>query len=235
LLLKRLRIVLLPGMDGTGALFQDFVAALPGEIETKVVRYPPDVCLSDLEMATLIRSAMPNSEPFVLLAESFSTPLAIRYASTNPPHLLGLVLCAGFVSAPVRGWRRWICSSLAPILFWMTLPELAARRLLIGLDAPRSLLLAVRAAVSSARPMVLSARLREVLACDVRMQLARVSVPILYLQAQSDWLVGVSCLEEILRIKPDAVVEAVEGPHLILQREPRKTAEIVTRFVRQFE
>ncbi len=35
-------LVLLPGMDGTGCLFADFVSALGSEFETILVRYPSD-------------------------------------------------------------------------------------------------------------------------------------------------------------------------------------------------
>jgi pimeloyl-ACP methyl ester carboxylesterase len=61
--------------------------------------------------------------------------------------------------------------------------------------------------------------------------LSRVAVPILYLQAKQDRLVGASSLEDIRRIKPHVKVETIDGPHLLIQREPRLTAELVARFV----
>jgi hypothetical protein len=36
------KLVLLPGMDGTGELFSNFEAALPSSLETVRVRYPAD-------------------------------------------------------------------------------------------------------------------------------------------------------------------------------------------------
>jgi hypothetical protein len=74
--------------------------------------------------------------------------------------------------------------------------------------------------------------LREVLACEVRADLNQVAVPILYLQAKSDRLVGASCLEDVRRIKPQVMVASLEGPHLLLQCEPQRTAEAVVQFVR---
>jgi pimeloyl-ACP methyl ester carboxylesterase len=223
-------IVLLPGMDGTGDLFQDFVAALPGEIQAKVVRYPFDVCLSEAALAAFVRTEAPTAEPFVLLAESFSTPLAILYASTNPTNLRGLVLCAGFTSCPVRGSMRLLP---APLLARFVLPDFAIRGFLVGRNASSALQAAVRSAVSSVTPAVMATRIRFVLACDVRKQLSYVRVPMLYIQAMNDHLVPEACLKEILEIKPKTEVRAVDGPHLILQREPERTAEIVAHFVRQ--
>ena len=225
------QVVLLPGMDGTGELFADFIAAVFGEFETKVVRYSSDICQSYSELAGLICGAIAADAPFVLVAESFSTPLAIHYASTKPPNLKGLVLCAGFASAPVRGWRRLVLSVLAPIAFRFTLPDFACKRLLVGRDAPASLVAAVRSAVSSVRPDVLSSRLRALLTCDFRVELAQANLPILYIQAEQDRLVDASCLGEILRTKPETSVVAIPGPHLLLQREPVQTARIVAGFV----
>jgi pimeloyl-ACP methyl ester carboxylesterase len=107
------------------------------------------------------------------------------------------------------------------------------RFLLVGRTAPTLLLASVRTAVSSVKPRALLARLRAVLACDARAELERVTVPILYLRVTQDRLVDVSCLEEIIRIKPEVVVEAIDGPHLLLQAYPQQTAEIVAGFVKQ--
>jgi pimeloyl-[acyl-carrier protein] methyl ester esterase len=229
------QIVLLPGMDGTGELFADFIAALSGEFETKAVRYSTDICQSYSELAGLIRGAVPADAPFVLVAESFSTPLAIHYAATKPPNLKGLVLCAGFASTPVRGWKRFVVSILAPIAFRFTLPTFACRLLLVGAGAQAFLVDAVRSTISSVQPNVLADRLRSLLACDFRAHLAQVDLPILYIRAEHDRLVDVVCLKEILRIKPETSVIAMSGPHLLLQREPVRTAEIVVGFAGQFE
>jgi pimeloyl-[acyl-carrier protein] methyl ester esterase len=230
-----LKLVLLPGLDGTGELFTDFVNALSGSFETVTVRYPADRFLSYSELASLIRNSCPPSERFVLLAESFSTPLAIQYAAANPTNLAALVLCAGFASSPVHGWRRLLGSLLTQIVFRIPLPKFAARYWLVGPSAPYSLLTSVRVAISSVKPNVLAGRFRAVIACDALAELEQIAVPILYIQAKQDRLVRASCLEEIRRIKPQLVVAILDGPHLLLQREPRKSARLVLEFVQQHD
>jgi pimeloyl-ACP methyl ester carboxylesterase len=217
-------------MDGTGQLFNDFVEALPNALEAVTVRYPTERCLSYSELENFVRAVCPTSGPFMLLAESFSTPLAIQYAAANPENLVGLVLCAGFATSPVRGWRQLLGRLLVPLLFRIPLPNLAAKLWLVGPDASPSLLAAVRSAVSSAQSKVLAARLRAVLGCDVRAELGQVVVPVLYIQASQDRLVKASCLEELRRIKPQIAVAVLDGPHLLLQREPRQAAEVVAGF-----
>ena len=228
-----MKLVLLPGMDGTGNLFADFVKALPSEYEAEIARYPTDVFISYSDLIPIIGSSTPRSEPFVLVAESFSTPLAIRYAATNPPNLKGLVLYARFATSPVRGWRRFFGYLLLPILFRFPLPRFVVALLLVGSTAPRELTTAVKSAVSSVQRKVLMDRFRAVLECDARAELTKTTVPVLYVRAKDDRLVPKSCLGEIQRIKPLTFVAEIRGPHLILQREPTKTAEVVARFVRQ--
>jgi pimeloyl-[acyl-carrier protein] methyl ester esterase len=89
-----LKLVLLPGTDGTGELFRPLIERLPREIECVPVRYPGDRWMSYLDLAGFVACQCPASGPFVLVAESFSTPLAIQIAATRPENLVGLVLCA---------------------------------------------------------------------------------------------------------------------------------------------
>jgi pimeloyl-ACP methyl ester carboxylesterase len=227
------RLVLLPGMDGAGELFAGFVGALPEAFDARVVRYPNDSLLPYSDLMTFVQSAAPAAEPFVIVAESFSTPLAVQYAAMNPPNLKGLVICAGFVTSPARGLKQFIISLMAPVLFRLPLPNSGIRFFLAGPDAPTPLIAAVRGAISCVRPRVLSGRLRDVLACDARAELGQVSVPILYLQAKCDRLVPASCCKEFQRIEPRIEVVEVAGPHLILQREPERTAKEIARFIEQ--
>ena len=225
------RLVLLPGMHGTGELFDEFMRMMPEPKHIEAPYYPADAIPSYDQLQAMVEFIAPASEDFVLLAESFSTPLAIQYAATNPPNLRGLILCAGFATSPLRGCRRSFVSLIANLAFRLPLPRIAVSRFLVGPDAPESLHRAVRAAVCSVRPAVLAARLRQVLDVDVRSALRNISVPILYIQAQEDRLVGRSCLELIEGIRPQVEVAPIRGPHLILQREPQRCADIVARFM----
>jgi hypothetical protein len=57
----------------------------------------------------------------------------------------------------------------------------------------------------------------------------------LYIQATKDKVVPNSCLDEIRRIKPDIRVAQIDGPHLILQREPEQSANIVAKFIEEYQ
>jgi pimeloyl-ACP methyl ester carboxylesterase len=76
-------------MDGTGHLFEPFIAALGGEFNVKVVRYPAAEPLGYAELEGIARAALPLEGPCVLLGESFSGPIAISLAASAPERLQG--------------------------------------------------------------------------------------------------------------------------------------------------
>jgi pimeloyl-ACP methyl ester carboxylesterase len=227
------RLVLLPGMHGTDELFPAFVNAMPGPKHIERLNYSNRPSSTYRQLLGIIQSSVSASDPYFLLAESFSTPVAIQLAATNPNNLKGLILCAGFASSPLTGPGRIAASLLAPLLFRLPVFEFAVNRFLIGPNPPKSLQASVRAAVSSVEPTVLTARLRAVLSCDAREALRHVAVPILYIQATRDELVSPSCLEEIRRVRPEVGVAQIDGPHLILQREPKQSADAVVKFIHE--
>jgi pimeloyl-[acyl-carrier protein] methyl ester esterase len=220
-------------MYGTGELFADFAGALPNTFAAQVVGYPNDVYLSYAQLLDLIRASVPTSEPYVIVAESFSTTLAIQFAATHPPNLKGMVLSAGFATSPIRGWMRSICLFLMPIMPYLPVPEFASGFMIFKSAAPNSLQVRVRDAVASAKPNVLRDRARTILTCNALEELRAVRVPMLYLQARRDRLVSAVCLEDIRRVKPEIEAVLLDGPHLLLQQMPQQTAEIVADFIRR--
>jgi hypothetical protein len=97
----KINLILLPGMDGTGDLFEEFVSNLPSWVAPQVVSYPLDQKLSYAQLSERVEAVLPSSEPFAILAESFSSPLAVRIAARGPENLKPVILCAGFVATPV--------------------------------------------------------------------------------------------------------------------------------------
>jgi pimeloyl-ACP methyl ester carboxylesterase len=80
-------------MDGTGELFGPFIDALGGEFDVQVVRYPAGHCGGYEGLEEIARAAIPLDQPYILLGESFSGPVAISIAASSPGKLRGLVFC----------------------------------------------------------------------------------------------------------------------------------------------
>ena len=104
---NELVVVLLPGLDGTGKLFDRLLLSCPRQFEPQVVVYPGDKMLDYHELEVLVRERLPQRRPFIIVAESFSGPLAIALASRGIDNLVGVVLAASFVTPPRSAlWQK---------------------------------------------------------------------------------------------------------------------------------
>ncbi|MGH3626194.1 MAG: hypothetical protein ACRDRL_01935, partial [Sciscionella sp.] len=70
-------------MDGTGDLFAPLIDALGDNIPCSVVRYP-DESLDYAGHEAIARAALPANGPYVILGESFSGPIAVSIAASEP-------------------------------------------------------------------------------------------------------------------------------------------------------
>jgi pimeloyl-[acyl-carrier protein] methyl ester esterase len=223
--------MLLPGLDGTGQLFSDFVAVLPNTVSASIVTYPAEEFLRYADLRPFISAAIPECESFVMLAESFSSPLAMEFTASKPPNLVALIICEGFVSRPLGGWSPLAKALAWPWLFKINTPRFILEYFAMGQNASRELIQKFRRVVGSVSPEVMSSRTREAMDSDARRALAQITVPLLYVQSTEDHLLADSCLKEMKRIKPEMLIAQVAGPHLLLQREPHKVANIVSAFI----
>jgi pimeloyl-ACP methyl ester carboxylesterase len=115
--MAELALVLLPGLDGTGTLFQPLLAHLSANLHPIVVAYPTDVPLGYDELLPLVVKALPASAPFVLLGESFSGPLALTVAALSPSRLQGVILCASFIRNPLPPATQLLGCLVRPTCF----------------------------------------------------------------------------------------------------------------------
>ena len=230
--LKVLTLVLLPGLEGTGNLFADFASKLPPTLRVIVRKYPTQQFYSYDQLLPFVNEIVPRETPFVVVAESFSTPLAAMFAATRPPNLLGLVMCAGFVTNPARNWVLLARVLATRPVLRLPPPGWFLHQFVMGNNPPASLESNFRKSVRAVDAEVLAARLRAILDCDAREELGRTEIPLLYIQAERDRLVPPGCFAEIQRIRSDAKLVTIPGaPHLVLQREPQKCAEEIVSFV----
>jgi pimeloyl-ACP methyl ester carboxylesterase len=222
------RLVLLPGMDGTGELFAPFLARLPLDVLTTVVSYPdrPATYAQHVELA---RRELPREGPFILLGESFSGPVAVSIAASATPNLRGLILCASFLTRPHRalGVLRPLAAFASPKL----VPPFVAQHSLLGRYATPALRAAQRRALSHVSSPTLTARLRAMTDVDVRDELRSIAVPTLYLQASADRVVADRFADEYRANARNPRLERIEGPHLLLQANPDACARAILEFV----
>jgi pimeloyl-ACP methyl ester carboxylesterase len=222
-------LVLLPGLDGTGSLFEPLLKELPDELEPIVVSYPAQKFLEYAALRDLALRHVPAGRPFVLLGESFSGPVAVLAAALRPEGLLGVVLCASFVSAP-RPWAKFALP-LLQLLPIHVAARMVGRYMLMGRFKAAGVFDSMLAALSSVPEKVLRARLAAAANIDVSAELGAIAVPSLYLQASEDLVVPKAAAEAFLRAAARGNVAVVTGPHFLLQCVPSDAAECVVRFI----
>ena len=216
---QRPTAILLPGLDGSGRLFAPLLAAGPRAFDPELIAFPPDQPLGFDELAALVRPRLPRRR-FVLLAESFSGPLAIRLAAERPRGLVALVLAATFLHRPLDALLHPVRGLVGARLFGLPMPAAVIRRFMAGPDAPDALVAEVQRAVAAVPPAVMAHRSAEALQVDAREALAGVDAPILFLSPTRDQLIRRDAHEDVLALRPDAEVALLDAPHMVLQRCP---------------
>jgi pimeloyl-[acyl-carrier protein] methyl ester esterase len=221
-------IILLPGLDGTGDLFDPLLAVIPRSIRSRIISYPIDQALSYDGLLSFIEDQLHDEQEMVLLGESFSGPLALRFAEKYPSRIKAIVLCASFISSPAPQWLRHF---VHPLLFRLPLLTFVVRRFLLGLNASDFWVRKVKRTIRRIRPEVFAHRLKEVLSLECSDFLKTCPGPILYLAASHDALVSLTCAKQIQAIRPDVSVRILNGPHLLLQIQPVASWREIERFL----
>jgi pimeloyl-[acyl-carrier protein] methyl ester esterase len=226
------QLIILPGLDGTGARLTPFRREMERAVPTRVIGYPPDRPLGYAELESLVRQALPQGERYVLLAESFSGPIAIRVAAEPPAGLAGLILCGTFAQNPFP-WLRAVRALVVRVPF-KSLPRWLRAPLLWGSGDPRRAPPRAERASAVVDEAVIRRRLHEVLAVDVTACLANITLPTLILGATRDRIVPRSAARLLAQRTPHGEVVKIEGPHLLLQSRPAESAAAVLRFLRRW-
>jgi pimeloyl-ACP methyl ester carboxylesterase len=223
-------LVLLPGLDGTGKLFAEFVRVMSPLAECLIITYPKDQPLGYVELEALVVAALPKDRPYVLLGESFSGPLAIRIAAAAPTGLSGLILCVTFARNPYPflGWAR----PLAAYLPLKGLPRWLRAPLMWGSFSASRAPSQLERAMSGVSAPVIRHRIAALLAVDETANLGKIRVPILVLRALRDRVISNRATRVILESSPAAGLVVVDGPHLLLQTRAAECATAVVGFLR---
>lgn len=225
------RWILLPGLDGTGLLFEPMKAAAPKNTSATVVCYPRRTPQTYENLLQLVSGSLPRYAPYILIAESFSGPIAIQAASLAQVQPQALILCATFATCPLGPISTLVVKWSSAFLFRVRPPQWFVRRYLLGGDAPKKLIEDFYRALGSVAVPVLQARLDSVLQINVLSRLAGLRIPVLYIHGAKDRLLGKTSLRAIRRACPNVEIATVNAPHLMLQREPEQCFELINRFI----
>lgn len=215
----------MPGLDGTGELFAPLLRHLPDSAH--VVSYPFETPGSWQAFVEVVVNQVNTDAPFVLFAESFSGPVAVRFLAEHGDRCVGFLACATFLSnpAPIRMGLAALPGVLS--LVPRRPPSWALRRLLLSSNATPGLTGLVADSISKVPRRTLLQRLR--LIRTLSPELHSFEFPVIYLRGEQDRLVGQRSEHEFAANLPGCSVEHVSGPHLLAQECPQAVARLLMK------
>jgi pimeloyl-[acyl-carrier protein] methyl ester esterase len=225
--LMSLKLVLLPGMDGSGILFAKLEPLLAFPFE--VIRLPGGVDQSYEYLVKVISAQLP-CEDFILVAESFSGPIATLITLAQPAHLKGVIFVATFLQTPspiLMSTARHL--PLKKLIGWPFVSGIV-RHLLLGSEFPMALFFQALETISQEE---FDARLAALRSLNIKMDVSLPQVPALYLEAKKDYFVTQKHGKYFKNIFPNIVFCALQGTHFLLQSNPTECADKINEFTRQ--
>ncbi|MFI5118937.1 MAG: alpha/beta fold hydrolase [Thermoanaerobaculia bacterium] len=219
-------VVLLPGLHSSTALYDAFIALAPPWARCHPLALPTVGDQTFDALAGVLEPELRRLEAFVLVAESFSGPIAARLSARLGQKVALLVLCNPVVEMSVRVPERLLVSIAASA--WM--PVWCASMALSGGDTSIA-----RAALGEVRGLpkgILAQRLSAVFSATEEALSSHLAPPLLTILGTSDNLVSLSRSRAFFSRILQSMVAEIEEPHFIIQTRP---AEVWAAISEEFE
>lgn len=221
------KLYLLPGLDGTGELFKPLLKELPGECIYEIISYPPDQQQTFKQHVEHVESKLPLNKRIILLAESFSGPIAVKIVKSGKFAIERVIFVATFAKSPLPTLLGMAKHLPLSSILKIPLPNLLVRHFCFGMGATNKQIESFKIVLAGVAPEVLAERLRILAAVDSREELKEIKIPCCYIQAGNDRLVPSSALTDFEKGIKNLIIHKVHGPHFILQAEPKACVEAI--------
>jgi pimeloyl-[acyl-carrier protein] methyl ester esterase len=224
-------LILMPGLDGTGLSFEPLLKIIPDNVKITIIHYPIDKLLSFEETVECAAAQIVPEPPPIVIAESFSGPVAVQMIASGRIKAKALILCATFAKSPHP--IIWTVTRFLrlPRLIRPEMPVLFFKIILGDKKLIASLLPLWKKVHADVPARVMDHRLGLINRVDVTESLKKLSLPCLYLQAMDDRVVSSSCLKYFEQNIPHLVIKRIKAPHFILQAKPQECLEAIEQFI----
>jgi pimeloyl-ACP methyl ester carboxylesterase len=218
------KIILLPGLDGTGLLFKPLLDCIQNTQDVKVISYPTNICQDYNQLMDLVLSQLPN-EDFILVAESFSGYIAYLIGLKKPKYLKRIVFVATFLISPrpfLLGFSKMLPMSL---LLNVNIPNFFIKRFLFGQFVNKETIKLFKKSINEVDSKVMANRLS--LIADLKAPSKSSSIEATYIQAIDDKLIDKNSVEIFKKLFLNLTIHKIRGTHFLLQSNPSKCIQII--------
>lgn len=215
-------VVLLPGLHGSTALYDVFVALAPPWARCRPLPLPTLGDQGFDGLASTLEAELRRLEGFVLVAESFSGPVAVRLLARLGERVALLALCNPLVELSLT-LPVGLAASAAS---WREMPSAAAAAVLA--DGDRALGKAALDGIRALPKEVLEARLTAAFAARSEEITPLLAPPLLAILGSRDRLVSPDWTRALLADVPFATVVELDAPHLVVQTKPAEVWDAIT-------
>ena len=226
-----MHIIVLPGLDGTGKMLTGFVKVLGLNHDVEVMTYPNKNALSYEELVQIAISTLPKNQPYAIIAESFSGPIAVKIASLAGDNLKTIIFAASFIENPTIFPKFLSMFAKGAPLKSSALLRLA-KPWTFGKWASRNFDTLLNEALNEVSHEVISSRIRSLMSANERTAFEAISLPMLYIQPSADRLVSKSNASKMRALNNAVQIKQVDGPHFILQTNPNDCAGSINLFLK---
>lgn len=223
-----MKLVLLPGLDGTGSLFDPFISHLHG-IDTQIIPLPMVGDQSYETLTSYVASQLPD-EPFTLLAESFSGPIAANLISTGQYQTSRVIFVATFLTPPRRIFLNLVKYVPLKRLMHMPFSDYFIKTFLLGFHSDTSILNLFKHVIDHVPNSIVKSRLSSI--SNLQPMQFKSSLDAIYILPDNDVLVPRQCLDAFKNVFPKIKSININGPHFIMQTRPEECAVQLKSYLR---
>lgn len=222
------KLVLLPGLDGSGELFAPLLSFLQ-HFECQIISLPNTTNQNYQFLAEYVLTQLPKDD-FILLAESFSGPIAILLSQQRNKNLKGIILVATFISPPRK--HLVLLTKILPIKILLSLPFGCYLYSYLFFDNNLNLFKLLKQTINTIPTKILKQRLNSIQSLgNLKKLLSISSTPALYIQPISDLFVSNNKYHEISKYYDNITLKKIDGSHFIAQVRPRECSAIISEFM----
>jgi pimeloyl-ACP methyl ester carboxylesterase len=220
------KVILLPGLDGTGLLFKPLLEQTPSSDRFSIfsliqepIGYQPQIELLEKEI---------GDAEVILVAESYSGYIAYELACQGNIGIKHIVFVASFL-VPPSFLMKFLGNIPLGLIKSQLLPYGILNYFLFGNKGNRELEKSFYTSINSVSNRVLIRRLKNI--SELKLPTKTLKIPCTYIKAKSDRLVNANSVKMFEKVCTNLTIKLVDGGHFVLQSNPKTCLGIINRAI----